>query len=60
MSDYPSNYVWLQAKFGKAFETHQSLGKALHDAGPINEKYAHLIQIAAAAAIRTEGTVHSQ
>ena len=33
--------------------------KALHDAGPINEKTAHLIQIAAAAAIRSEGGVHS-
>jgi len=59
MSEYPSNYVWLESKFGKAFEIHHSLGKALHDAGPINEKNAHLIQIAAAAATRSEGGVHS-
>jgi 4-carboxymuconolactone decarboxylase len=59
MSGYPNNYVWLESKFGKAFETHQALGRELHEAGPITSKNAHLIQLAAAAAIRSEGAVHS-
>jgi 4-carboxymuconolactone decarboxylase len=37
----------------------EALGKAVRAAGPINEKTAHLIQLAAAAAIRSEGSVHS-
>jgi len=37
----------------------ESLGKAAKKAGPLDEKTAHLIQIAGAAAIRSEGSVHS-
>lgn len=37
----------------------EGLGKAVRKAGPIEEKTAHLIQLAAAAAIRSEGSVHS-
>lgn len=59
MSEYPNNYLWLESKFGKAFAIHQTLGKELHEAGPLDEKNAHLIQLAAAAAIRSEGAVHS-
>ena len=36
-----------------------ALGKAAADAGPLPEKTRHLLQIAAAAAIRSEGAVHS-
>jgi len=59
MTKYPEHYRWLESKFGKAFETHQKLGKELNDAGPIGKKNAHLIQLAAAASIRSEGAVHS-
>jgi 4-carboxymuconolactone decarboxylase len=59
MSEFPKNYLWLESKFGKAFAVHQTLGKELNDADPIGEKNAHLIQLAAAAAIRSEGAVHS-
>ena len=40
-------------------ENHQALGKSLREAGPISPKEAHLIQLAAAAAIKSEGAVHS-
>jgi len=46
-------------KFGKVMENHQELGKTLREAGPIKEKEANLIQLAAAAANKTEGAVHS-
>ncbi|KPJ97427.1 MAG: alkylhydroperoxidase [Desulfobacterales bacterium SG8_35] len=59
MTRYPNNYDWLTGKFSKVMQNHQELGKALREAGPINEKAANLIQLAAAAAIRSEGSVHS-
>jgi AhpD family alkylhydroperoxidase len=59
MTRYPNNFDWLTAKFGTVMQNHQELGKALREAGPINAKDAHLIQLAAAAAIRAEGSVHS-
>ena len=37
----------------------EQLGEAVRQEGPIPEKTAHLIQLAAAAAIRSEGSVHS-
>ena len=37
----------------------ETLGEAVRQEGPIDEKTAHLIQLAAAAAIRSEGSVHS-
>ncbi len=59
MSQYPENYNWLMAKFSNVLKAHQELGKNLHDAGPLGEKEAQLIQLAAAAAVRSQGAVHS-
>jgi alkylhydroperoxidase/carboxymuconolactone decarboxylase family protein YurZ len=59
MTRYTSNYTWLESKFGKAIEAHQEFGKALQEAGPIAGKEAQLIQLAGAAAVRSEGAVHS-
>jgi len=36
-----------------------ALGTAVGKAGPLNEKVRQLVQLAAAAAIRSEGAVHS-
>jgi 4-carboxymuconolactone decarboxylase len=43
-------------QFAKALET---LGETIRREGPLDNKSAHLIQLAAAAAIRSEGAVHS-
>jgi alkylhydroperoxidase/carboxymuconolactone decarboxylase family protein YurZ len=59
MSRFTSNYSWLESTFGKAMEAHQEFGKALREAGPLCDKDAQLIQLAGAAAIRSEGGVHS-
>ena len=59
MTQYTGNYSWLMEKFGPVMENHQEFGKALRDAGPINNKDANLIQLAAAAAVKAEGAVHS-
>jgi AhpD family alkylhydroperoxidase len=59
MTDYSANYSWLASKFETVLKSHQELGKALREAGPIDEKTGQLIQLAAAAAGRSEGGVHS-
>jgi AhpD family alkylhydroperoxidase len=37
----------------------ENLGEVVRRQGPLDEKTSHLIQLAAAAAIRSEGSVHS-
>lgn len=60
MSDkIPKHYRGILERFqdyGKALE---QLNEAVRGAGPVDEKTSHLIQLAAAAAIRSEGGVHS-
>ncbi len=59
MAKYTDNYTWIETNFGSALRLHQDLGKALREAGPVDEKTAELTQLAAAAATRSEGAVHS-
>lgn len=59
MAAYPKNYRWIFSRFRKAMKAHQKLGEELLAAGPLKKKQAHLIQLAAAAASRSEGAVHS-
>jgi AhpD family alkylhydroperoxidase len=40
-------------------EAVDNLGKAASASGPLDEKTSHLIQLAAAAAMKSEGAVHS-
>ena len=59
MTEYPKHYSWLMSEFENVLATHQELGKQLHAAGPLDDKTAQLIQLAGAAANRSEGGVHS-
>ena len=59
MTQYTDNYNWLVQKFSKVMDNHQELGKSLRQAGPLDEKNSQLIQLAAAAASKAEGAVHS-
>ncbi|MBI3592830.1 MAG: carboxymuconolactone decarboxylase family protein [Nitrospirae bacterium] len=59
MAKLPEQYLGIKKKFKGYFKAVDNLGKAAKAAGPINAKTAHLIQLAAAAAIRSEGSVHS-
>ena len=55
----PKNYI-LQKKEHQAFvEAVETLGKVVRSQGPIDDKTAHLIQLAAAVAIHSEGSAHS-
>lgn len=59
MSGFTTNYAWMTDKFGPVMEAHQEFGKALQQAGPLDAKTIQLIQLAAAAAARSQGAVHS-
>lgn len=55
----PEHYLRLKKRYRKVVDAVETLGLAAKAAGPLDEKSAHLIQLAAAAAIRSEGSVHS-
>jgi 4-carboxymuconolactone decarboxylase len=59
MADKPGFYRSLKRKHPEYFAAVEALGKAVRDSGPLDSKAVHLIQLAAAAAIRSEGAVHS-
>ncbi len=55
----PEQYESLRTRYRQTMESVEQLGRAIRDEGPLDEKTAHLIQLAAAAAVRSEGSVHS-
>jgi len=55
----PKNYQAITKRYPGFMAAVDALGQAAADAGPLPEKTRHLVQIAAAAAIRSEGAVHS-
>jgi AhpD family alkylhydroperoxidase len=59
MGKLPKQYEKIREKFGAFHEAHAEMGKAAREAGPLEEKTAQLIQLAAASALRSEGAVHS-
>jgi AhpD family alkylhydroperoxidase len=59
MSELPKHFKKMQERFGDVMEKMGALGEATDKAGPVDAKTAHLIQIAAAAVLKSEGAVHS-
>jgi AhpD family alkylhydroperoxidase len=57
--DIPTWYTTLEERHPKFMTAVKELGKAVRQEGPLDEKTAHLVQLAAAAALRSEGGVHS-
>lgn len=55
----PKNYQSIARQYPQFMAALDALGKAAAHAGPLTEKTCHLVQIGAAAAIRSEGAVHS-
>jgi 4-carboxymuconolactone decarboxylase len=56
---YPGWYTFIRDKHEKFIKALEQLGEAVRQEGPLDDKTAHLIQLAAAAASRSEGAVHS-
>jgi alkylhydroperoxidase/carboxymuconolactone decarboxylase family protein YurZ len=55
----PKWYSKARQQYREYFEALENLGETIRKQGPLDEKTSHLIQLAAAAAIRSEGSVHS-
>ena len=55
----PEKYRALKKEYPELFTALETLGECAKQAGPIEGKTAQLIQLAAAAASRSEGAVHS-
>jgi 4-carboxymuconolactone decarboxylase len=55
----PRHYSDTMAEHPKVYQALETLGKTLREEGPLDGKTAHLIQLAAAATVRSEGSVHS-
>ena len=55
----PQQYQSLRQQYPEVGAALERLGTAVREAGPLDLKTGHLIQLAAAAAIRAEGAVHS-
>jgi alkylhydroperoxidase/carboxymuconolactone decarboxylase family protein YurZ len=55
----PSFFHSLKQSHPDFIDAVDRLGQAVREQGPLDNKTAHLVQLAAAAAIRSEGAVHS-
>ena len=59
MYELPDNYKQITKRFKEYGEALDELGRVAKETGPLNEKECNLVQLAASAAIRSEGGVHS-
>lgn len=59
VSKFPGQYLNIRERFKRLSEALDNLGKTARESGPLDVKTTHLIQLAASAAIRSEGSVHS-
>lgn len=55
----PKHYRRLKKTHPQFIASWDAIGKAVRDTGPLSPTTGHLIQLAAAAAVRSEGAVHS-
>jgi len=56
---YPGWYSFIKEKHPNFIKALEQLGEAVRQEGPLDDKTAHLVQLAGAAASRSEGAVHS-
>jgi alkylhydroperoxidase/carboxymuconolactone decarboxylase family protein YurZ len=59
MAEKPGFYRNLTKQHPHYLAAVEALGQAVRESGPLDSKALHLVQLAAAAAIRSEGAVHS-
>jgi AhpD family alkylhydroperoxidase len=55
----PKQYLQIKKRHKKYFNAVEELGTVIRQEGPLDERTAHLIQLAAAATVHSEGAVHS-
>ena len=59
MSEIPKRYQKFHEEFPQVAQSYESLGDAVHNAGPLDEKTRALIKVAVSTGARLEGAVHS-
>ena len=59
MRNTPKFYQKMQNEYQDVMQVVDQLGKTTKAAGPLDDKQTQLIQLGAAAALRSEGSVHS-
>lgn len=59
MPKLPQQYTSIQKRYKGFMKALENLGKTARSSGPLNEKTSQLVQLAAAAAVHSEGSVHS-
>jgi AhpD family alkylhydroperoxidase len=59
MPKLPKQYLSIQKKYKNLIKAVEHLGKVAKASGPLNKKTSELVQLAAAATVRSEGSVHS-
>ena len=52
-------YQVMKRRYPEVMAAVEQLGQATTDAGPLDDKVKHLVQLGAAAAMHSEGAVHS-
>lgn len=55
----PKHYLKFKKLYPELFAAWDAIGKSVRENGPIDVRTGHLLQLAAAAAVRSEGAVHS-
>ncbi|MCF8236004.1 MAG: carboxymuconolactone decarboxylase family protein [Bacteroidales bacterium] len=55
----PSHYLKVKEKHPEFIEAVEKLSEATKEAGPLDQKTAHLLQLTASVSARSEGAVHS-
>jgi len=58
-SQIPAHFRSIQERFPEIAKSLDSLKGTIRQAGPLDKKTAHLIQVAAAAGIQSHGALHS-
>ncbi len=59
MAKIPEQYQQMQNRYADYMRAVEALGQTAAGAGPLDEKTRQLVQLATAAALRSEGAVHS-
>ena len=59
MSEIPKRYLKFKEKYPDVINAYETMGEAVHNAGPIDEKTRALIKLAISTGARLEGAVHS-
>ena len=59
MPQIPKRYLKFKEDYSDVANAYESMGNAIHNAGPLDEKTRALIKLAISTGARLEGAVHS-